>query len=243
MEKLLQGAKQLGLDLAPRQIEQFQLYYEELISWNRRINLTAITDYEEVQVKHFLDSLTLVLVLDSVQPAAGRPLRVLDIGTGAGLPGIPLKILIPSIELVLLESVAKKTAFLQSLVRRLSLEGVQILTARAEDIGHDAHYREQFDVVLSRAVGKLPTIVELSLPFCLIGGIFVAQKKGDIAEELQQADTAITKLGGRLERTKRIELPDSEQGKERLLVVIRKVQPTPEQYPRRPGVPGRRPLR
>jgi len=243
MEKLIQGARQLGFDLAPRQVEQFQLHYEELMNWNKRMNLTAITDYEGVQVKHFLDSLTVVLALDKVQPISEKQLRFVDIGTGAGLPGVPLKILLPEIKLALVESVAKKASFLQYLVQRLGLEKVQVVAARAEVIGHQADYREQFDVVLSRAVGKLPAVTELALPFCQIGGIFVAQKKGEVAEELQQANAAIAKLGGRLNTVKRVNLTTFAQEKERLLVIIEKVQPTPERYPRRPGVPARHPLR
>ena len=243
MDRLIEGARQLGLDLTPRQVEQFQLYYEELMNWNRKMNLTAITDYEGVQVRHFLDSLTVILALDKGQPISSRQSRVVDVGTGAGLPGIPLKILLPSIDLVLVESVNKKAIFLHHLVQHLALERVHVITARAETIGRQADYRERFDVVLSRAVGKLPAVVELALPLCRVRGIFVAQKKEKIDEELEQANAAITKLGGRINTVERVNLPAFAKEKERLLVIIEKVQPTPERYPRRPGVPARHPLR
>lgn len=213
------------------------------MSWNQRINLTAVTGYEQVQVKHFLDSLTVTLALDRVPPAPEARLRLIDIGAGAGLPGIPLKIFLPEIRLVLVESTAKKASFLQHIVQRLGLESVEVVTARAEEVARLPAYREHFDVALCRAVGKLPVAVELALPFCRTGGIFVAQKKGDIAEELQQAQRAVTELGGRLEAVKLVELPAFAGEKGRLLVIIRKAGPTPELYPRRAGVPAKRPLK
>ena len=238
LETLLHGAKQLGLSLTPKQTQQFQLYYKELVEWNKRVNLTAITDYEEVQLKHFLDSLTLVPALEGKAWAKGDFL-LLDVGTGAGVPGIPLKILLPKVRLVLLDSVAKKTAFLQHVVNCLSLDHVEVLTGRAEDLAHQDSYRERFDLVVSRAVGKLSTIAELTLPFCREGGLFIAPKKGQIEEELSQATKAIDALGGKLREVKKVELELLEQ---RFLVIVEKVSPTPQRYPRRAGVPARRPL-
>lgn len=238
LEKLIYGVEQLGLVLSPKQTRQFQLYYEELVEWNKRINLTAITNYEEVQLKHFLDSLTLVAALKNV-PWSKRSFALLDVGTGAGVPGIPVKILIPRIELVLMESVAKKTVFLQYLVTRLELDHVKILTGRAEDIAHQPDRREKFDLVVSRALSKLSTLAELTLPFCREGGLIIAPKKGAIEEELSQATKAIDLLGGRLKEVKRVDL---ELLKERSLVIIEKVSPTPQRYPRRAGVPARHPL-
>lgn len=238
MKKLESGARKLGLDLSPRQLEQFHIYYRELVDWNERVNLTAITDYEEVQAKHFLDSLTLAPVLK--QPADGVGLRVVDIGTGAGLPGIPLKILLPGIELVLIEATAKKADFLHHLVSKLGLDNVEIVVGRAETVAHEAKYREKFDLVVSRAVASLPALAELTLPFCNVGGVFIAQKKGDIELEVSQASRAISLLGGNLREVKRVEL--EEFADERWLVVIDKVKPTPEKYPRRPGMPKKRPL-
>jgi 16S rRNA (guanine527-N7)-methyltransferase len=238
MEKLNAGAQKLGLHLSQRQLEQFDIYYQELIDWNRRMNLTSITGYEEMQVGHFLDSLTVTLAVETL--SGGESFGVIDVGTGAGLPGVPLKILWPGIRLVLLEATAKKAKFLHHLTAKLGLENVRIVVGRAETVAHNAQYREKFEMALSRAVSSLPTLVELTLPFCTVGGRFIAQKKGDIDKELNSASRAISVLGGSMRETKEISL--SEFGDKRCLVVIDKVKPTPPQYPRRPGMPAKRPL-
>jgi len=238
MEKLYSGAKKLGLELSPGQLEQFQVYYRELVDWNRRINLTAITDYEEVQIKHFLDSLTVALALK--QPTGSGSFRLIDVGTGAGIPGIPLKIILPDIRLVLLDATAKKAAFLHHIKDKLGLDDVEIVVGRAEEVAHETKYRERFELVLSRAVADLPALVELTLPFCAIGGSFIAQKKGAIDLEVNQATRAISILGGNLREVKKIDL--AEFTDERWLVIIDKVLPTPKQYPRRPGIPAKKPL-
>ena len=239
MEKLIEEAGKLGIKLNPTQVKQFELYYQELIEWNKRFNLTSITDYQEVQVKHFLDSLTVTLSL-SKEETSGPYFSIVDIGTGAGFPGIPLKIILPQVKLVLIESVAKKTAFIQHVIQQLALDNVEIVLGRAEDIAHQLLYRQQFALAVSRAVAPLSTMVELSLPLCQIGGKFVAQKKGEISQEINKANKAIDIMGGRLGQTKLIEL--EELSDERYLVIIDKIYSTPDKYPRRPGMPKRRPI-
>jgi len=239
MEKLVEGARQLALPLTEDQLAQFQAYYEQLVEWNRRVNLTGITDYQEVQVKHFVDSLTITLALKGIPWADGN-LSMLDIGTGAGMPGIPLKIVRPGARLVLLDSIAKKTAFLRHIVGELGLEGVEILTQRAEEIGHLTDYRESFDLVVCRAVSQLATVAELTLPFCRIGGLAVIPKKAGIESELSQADGAIGLLGGGLNAVRKVAVKGLEQ---HILVVLEKTSMTPPAYPRRPGLPAKRPLR
>ncbi|MDP6043140.1 MAG: 16S rRNA (guanine(527)-N(7))-methyltransferase RsmG [Dehalococcoidales bacterium] len=238
MEKLKSGAEKLSLQLTPEQLERFQTYYQELIDWNQRLNLTRITDYEEGQVKHFLDSLTVVLALKP--PVDGEGLRLIDVGTGAGMPGIPLKILLPGISLVLLDATAKKAAFLRHIRQKLGLDDVEIIVGRAEDVAREALYREKFGLVLSRAVASLSTLVELTLPFCAIDGRFIAQKKGGVDSEINRAARAIGLLGGELREVRKITIEEFTD--ERWLVVIDKVSVTPPQYPRRPGIPAKKPL-
>ena len=238
METLNRGAQELGLHLNSGQLGQFQTYYQELLDWNQRVNLTAITDYEEVQIKHFLDSLTVVLAW---QPQTGNATPYLiDVGTGAGMPGLPLKVLFPDIKLVLLDATAKKAAFLHHLKQKLELHDVEIVIGRAEEVARLSQYREGFDIVLSRAVAPLPTLVELTLPFCTTGGSLIAQKKGGIDSEISRATRAIGILGGKLREVKEVDLEEFTD--ERWLIIVDKVSPTPEHYPRRPGVPAKRPL-
>jgi 16S rRNA (guanine527-N7)-methyltransferase len=235
MEKLKSGAASLGIKLSDEQLEKFETYYRGLIDWNKKVNLTRIINYEEVQIKHFLDSLTVFTVIPP-----RRELKVIDVGTGAGLPGIPLKIVSPEIALTLLESTTKKVKFLEHIVEKLELDKVEIVNGRAEEIARDNRYREKFDLVLARALAPLPALVELTLPFCEVGGCCIAPKKGSIEGEVSRALQAIAIMGGRLREVKPVLL--AELNDSRCLVIIDKVRPTPPEYPSRPGRPARRPV-
>jgi len=238
MDKLTGAIADLGLTINKQQVKQFEVFYRELIDWNQHVNLTAITEYEDVQIKHFLDSLTVALAFKRIPELSIS--RVIDVGTGAGFPGIPLKIMMPEIYLTLLEATGKKTRFLEHITHDLEINRVEIIKGRAEDFGRNPEYRECFNIVLSRAVAALPSLAELALPFCTIGGCFIAQKQTDTKLEIEQAHNAVRILGGRLREIIDIALPDFTGG--RCLVVYDKVAPTPEVYPRRPGIPVKKPL-
>jgi len=237
MERLREIAADWGLLLEEPQLRAFQRYYEELITWNQRINLTAITEYEAVQIRHFADSLAVLLALPDLET---RRLHLIDVGTGAGFPGLPLKIANPEWRVTLLESTRKKTVFLEHLVKVLGLEGVEIAWARAEELGQNRHYREQFDLATARAVAELAVLVEYTLPLVRVGGWFIAQKGRASGRELEAARSAIELLGGEYAGTVPYELPGVTGPLH--LVVIEKVVPTPTKYPRRPGMPEKRPL-
>jgi len=254
--KLLQaGASELGIHLTREQLSTFSLYMNELLRWNQRANLTAITAPDEIQTKHFLDSITCLLAFPGAVPSPleegppvdlalrlrrGKGLFCIDLGTGAGFPGVPLKICLPEMSLTLVDSIAKKTAFLSSLVQTLKLSGIRVLTARAEDLAHDPRERERYDVAVARAVSRLAVVAELALPFCRIGGRVIAPKKGNVAEEMEEGRYAVETLGGRYGDVIPVEL--SLLGEGRVLVVMEKVSPTPTRYPRRAGLPAKRPL-
>jgi 16S rRNA (guanine527-N7)-methyltransferase len=238
---LVEGAPQLGFALAERQVEQFQLYYEMLIDWNSRVNLTAILDYEGVQLRHFLDSLTVGAALLGELGSPPQPgFRLIDIGTGAGFPGAPLKIAWPHIDLALTDSIAKRTNFLKELTSALGLGDINVLTARAEELGQDKVHRQQYNVATARAVAALPVLCEYCLPLVKVGGWMLAPKKGDISEELEDARRAAKILGGAEPKVHRFLLPTEQD--ERYVVAIKKVKPTPPGYPRRVGLAKLKPL-
>jgi len=222
-----------GLTLSPAQLDQFDTYATELRRWNERVNLTAITDETGIVTRHFLDSLR------CAQSWGRAPQRMVDIGAGAGFPGLPLKILRPALQLTLVESIAKKAVFLRHIVDTLGLTNVEIIVARAEDAGRDPAQRERYDVAVARAVAELRVLAEYCLPLCRIGGRFLAPKGARIEDEVQAALPAITQLGGRLVAIEPVELPALEP---RTLVIIEKIARTPPQYPRAPGTPAKQPL-
>ena len=237
MEVLLKGVQRLGFNLGEGQLLLFQRYFQELVEGNKRINLTSITDPRQVQTKHFLDSLAVSLVVPEEVLTTGR---LVDVGSGAGFPGLPLKIMWPGLRVTLVESVGKKAGFLRHLVDTLGLDDVTVCSQRAESLAHEPGAREAFDVVLSRAVADLSTLAELTLPLCKLGGKVVAQKKSGIEDELRRSERAISLLGGVLENIETVDIEETEGP--RLLVVLTKNAKTPSRYPRRPGIPAKRPL-
>ena len=238
MELLIHGGAQLGIGLTGHQLDQFALYHEKLAEWNRRANLTNITGYEEVQVKHFLDSLTVVPAVGGISPEGS----LLDVGAGPGCPGLPLKLVFPAIKLALAEPVGKKAAFLEHMVEALGLGETRVLRGRAETLGREPGLRASFDLVTARGLARMPVLLEYTLPFCKIGGKVAALKHGgeDLEKELAAAERALTLLGGRIGLVYQVEIAGLTDN--RVVVVVEKIQPTPESYPRRTGIPSKRPL-
>ncbi|GAB2717172.1 16S rRNA (guanine(527)-N(7))-methyltransferase RsmG [Paenibacillus thermoaerophilus] len=224
-----------GINITDRQLQQFELYYQLLVEWNERMNLTAITDREQVYVKHFFDSLTVSLV----HPITGAK-RVADIGSGAGFPGIPLKIMFPDISLTIVDSLKKRIGFLQHVADRLGLKEVTLIHARAEDAGRDSAHRDRYDIVTARAVARLSVLNELCLPFVRPGGVFIAMKGAQAREELEESQFSLRQLQGELIEDRVMLLPLEEA--DRHLLVIRKKADTPKKYPRKAGVPIKQPL-
>ena len=223
--------------LSEKQLNQFYQYYELLIKWNEVMNLTAITELEQVVTKHFVDSLSLAKIVDNLEDK----ISLIDVGTGAGFPGIPPKIAFPEIKITLLDSLNKRVKFLDEVIGQLGLNEIETVHGRAEDLGRDGKYREKFDLCVSRAVANLSTLSEYCLPFVKKDGCFVSYKSGKVEEELGQAKGALKLLGGKIEDTVSFCLP-REDG-ERCLVKIRKVENISKKYPRKAGVPGREPLK
>ena len=240
MQLLAEGAKELGINLSAGQLEQFESYYRELTEWNQRANLTAITGYEETQVRHFLDSLTVCLPYQGMPEGLAVVCRVVDVGSGAGFPGLPLKLAFPHLELHLIESVGKKTAFLEHICGALGLDKVTIHTGRAETLAREPELRDGFDLALVRGVARLSLLLEYALPFCRVGGRAVAHKHGGIESELAEAKNALAELGGREDGIFPVKLAGLTDN--RVVAAFDKVAPTPERYPRRVGIPAKRPL-
>ncbi len=246
MEILASSARALlHLDLSPAQLAAFQTYADELRAWNEKFNLTTIKDLEGIQVKHFLDSLS---VLKALRPAgseasgdAAPRLRLIDVGSGAGFPGLPLKIVCPQLQVTLLEATGKKVKFCEHMADKLKLSGVKVVKARAEEAGQDPAHREQYDWAVARAVAAMPTLAEYLLPLVKRGGRALALKGEDAPAETHAAAGAIKRLGGELELLIRVELPGIVET--RHLVVLKKIAATPPSFPRRPGVPAKSPLK
>jgi 16S rRNA (guanine527-N7)-methyltransferase len=236
MESLVHAAQQLfGIHLTGRQVVAFITFENELLSWSEKFNLTAIRDIEGIRTKHFLDSFSCILAWKEIPPK-----RLIDVGTGAGFPGIPLKILYPSMELTLVESVGKKAAFCRHVVEILKLEAVEVVTARAEEVGQMTTRRESYDWAVARAVAHLPVLSEYLLPLVQVGGRMLAQKGSSAPAEAQNAEKAFLLLGGRMRSLLQVMLPGVAE--ERYLVVVDKVAATPPRYPRKPGFPAKKPL-
>ena len=238
MERLTAGTRELGIALTEQHLVQLGIYSRELMEWSRRFNLTAITDQEGILVRHFLDSLSCLKGLPQPELTGGT--RIIDVGTGAGFPGMPLKIVRPAVQLTLLEARAKKVTFLRHLVDVLGLDGVEVIHGRAEGLGRDPAHREQYDWALARAVAKMPTLAEYLLPLVRVGGKVLAQKGEGAAAEVHEAEAAITTSGGHVRKLVPVELRGLAET--RYLVLLDKVAPTPSRYPRRPGIPTKRPL-
>lgn len=236
IDLLIQKLRLLDITISKKQTEQFLIFYEMIINKNKVMNLTSITEAVEVMDKHFLDSLAVKRIYD-----LNRKVSVIDVGTGAGFPGIPLKIVFPEIHIVLLDSLNKRVQFLKDVVRTLGLENVECIHGRSEDIGRIDEYREKFDLCVSRAVASLPVLSELCIPFVKIGGRFISYKAGNSAEEIEDAKNAVRKLGGKVRRAEQFLLPGTEL--ERVFVEIEKVKETEKKYPRRAGIPERIPLK
>ncbi len=236
---LRDAAREWGFDLSIGELQKFHDYYAELVEWNRKFNLTAITDYEDVQIQHILDSLSCLLGTARYLECLGARPRLVDVGAGAGVPGFPLKIARPEWELTLVEATRKKTEFLRHISQKLDLPAT-VIHARAEEVGQDTQHRESYDLVVARAVAELSVLLEYMLPLCRVGGLAVAMKGHAARDEATAAARGLTVLGGELREIIPVKLPGLTET--RHLVIVAKTAPTPAKYPRRPGMPAKRPL-
>lgn len=233
---LTKKVKELSIVLNDKQIQQFEQYYNILVEWNKVMNLTAITEYEEVVEKHFLDSLTIVNAIN-----VEKIETLIDVGTGAGFPGIPLKIAFPHLKVTLLDSLNKRIKFLNEVIDLLELDDIKAIHGRAEDYAKQAEYREQYDICVSRAVANLATLSEYCLPYVKVDGLFVPYKSGEIDEELKSSEKAVSILGGKVEEVVKFQLPGTDIG--RSFVKIHKIKETKKKYPRKAGMPTKEPLK
>lgn len=233
------GLNELDIELTDVQKNQFISFYEMLVEKNKVMNLTAITEFEEVIVKHFLDSLALVKVIS--KEMLSTDIRIIDIGTGAGFPGIPLKIAFPNIKITLLDSLNKRINFLKEVSEELKLENIEFIHGRSEDFGRNPQFREKYSLCVSRAVANLATLSEFCIPFVEVGGSFVSYKAGDCGEEVKESAKAVDKMGGKVEKTIEYTVPTSDLN--RVLLKIKKEKATPKAYPRKAGTPSKEPLK
>ncbi|MEO2075777.1 MAG: 16S rRNA (guanine(527)-N(7))-methyltransferase RsmG [Bacillus sp. (in: firmicutes)] len=235
IEQFVTSLAEKGITLTDKQLDQFQTYFETLVEWNEKMNLTAITEKHEVYLKHFYDSIAASFYFDFTEP-----FHLCDVGAGAGFPSIPLKIVYPHIEVTIVDSLNKRISFLNHLANVLQLENVHFVHDRAETFGVNPTYRESFDVVTARAVARMSVLSELCLPLAKVGGTFIAMKAAHAKDELEAGQKAITTLGGKLEKVFTFTLPLEES--ERNILIIKKQKQTPKKYPRKPGTPGKSPI-
>ncbi|WP_010197879.1 16S rRNA (guanine(527)-N(7))-methyltransferase RsmG [Bacillus sp. m3-13] len=234
-EQFISLLEEKGISLSSQQLSQFDTYYKLLVEWNEKMNLTAITDEEEVYLKHFYDSITASFYVD-----LNQELSLCDVGAGAGFPSIPLKICFPNLKVTIVDSLNKRITFLQNLANELGLKNVHFVHDRAETFGKNADYREKFDLVTARAVARLSVLSELCLPLVKEGGMFVPMKAAAASDELEKGKKALQILGGKLEKVHSFSLPLEES--ERNILIINKIKSTPKKYPRKPGTPNKQPL-
>lgn len=234
-EQFIEMLAAKGIALSPRQINQYETYYSTLVEWNEKMNLTAITDKEDVYLKHFYDSISAAFYFDFIQP-----LKVCDVGAGAGFPSIPIKIAFPDLHITIVDSLNKRIGFLEHLAKLLELKDVRFIHDRAETFGQNKEHRETYNVVMARAVARLSVLSELCLPLVKTGGTFVAMKGASAKEELEAGQKAIAVLGGKLVDSHTFTLPEEES--ERNILIIEKEKSTPKKYPRKPGTPNKIPI-
>lgn len=240
MNKLVNICNKINIEISDDQINCFEKYYELLIEKNKVMNLTAITEKEDVIVKHFIDSIALIPYLTDKGININNKLKIIDIGTGAGFPGLPLKIMMPDVKFTLLDSLNKRVSFLNEVIDELKLKDIEALHGRAEDYASDNKYREKYDICVSRAVANLSTLSEYCIPFVKEDGFFISYKAGESEEEINNSKNAIKILGGKINKVEEFVLPGTDVS--RVFVFIRKQELTDKKYPRKAGVPAKKPL-